>query len=277
MNISNYIIVLVFSIALASCEDKKEEKGTNEIAEVVQPDIAVDHFNIWVKNPEKAKAKLTEIGFTPIPDSLSMIHAGQGTSGRFFYFLNTYLEFIFIYDQNEFDANNKKNQELDFIERANFSKNGASPFGLALKIKEYAVEKIPFKKIQYHQDWMHENSAIYAAQNSKKNLKEPSVFVMYPEIEYDTFETIADLKNIPDEYALWRTFYKHPNGAKKVSKIMITCDQLNTKSETIKTFDKIDNVTIKKGSEPLMELYFDDKIQNKTFDLRPDLPLIVYL
>ncbi len=39
----------------------------------------------------------------------------------------------------------------------------------------------------------------------------------------------------------------------------------------------IENVTVKKGTEHLMELYFDNNIQKKSFDLRPELPLIIYL
>jgi hypothetical protein len=32
-------------------------------------------------------------------------------------------------------------------------------------------------------------------------------------MESERFETLADLENIPDEYAFERAFYKHPNGA----------------------------------------------------------------
>jgi len=184
---------------------------------------------------------------------------------------------IFVYDQNELVENNEKNNALDFTERANFEKNGASPFSVALKIKDYDIEKIPFEKIRYHQDWMEGNVNIYSAKNSKTNLKEPSIFVVYPEIESERFETLSDLKNIPDAYAFAREFYKHPNGAQKVSEIIITSSDLNLNSETIKAINKIDNLTVKSGKEHLMELHFDNNIQGKSFDLRPDLPLIIYL
>ena len=36
-------------------------------------------------------------------------------------------------------------------------------------------------------------------------------------------------------------------------------------------------LTVKNGSEHLMELFFDNNVQGKTIDLRPELPLIVYL
>ena len=262
---------------MSSCKGEKTEKETNEIAENAQSDLQVDHLNIWVENPMKAKEQLTKIGFTSVPDSLSSIHHGQGTSGRYFYFLNTYLELIFVYDQNELEENNRKNKDLDFTERANFQENGASPFSIALRVKDYDIDKIPFEKISYRQDWMEKDATIYSAKNSKTHLKEPSFFVVYPELEWDRFETQSELERIPDEYAIWREFYKHPNGAQKLTNVVITSTDLKTETETIKAVNGIENVTIKNGTEHLMELYFDNSIQGKSFDLRPELPLIIHL
>lgn len=277
MNIYNNIIILVLILGFYSCKEKKPQNNTNKIIQNISSDLEVDHLNIWVKNPTKAKEKLVQIGFTAVPDSLSQIHKGQGTAGRYFNFLNGYLELIFVYDQNELEENNNKNKDLDFTARANFEKNGASPFSIGLKIKDYNVEKIPFQTVKYHQDWMEENVNIYSAKNSKTHLKEPLIFVVYPEIESDRFETLADLKNIPDEYALWREFYKHPNGAKKITNIIITSTDLDLKTETIKAVNGIENITVKNGTEHLMELYFDNNVQEKSFDLRPELPLIIHL
>ncbi|WP_271855907.1 hypothetical protein [Patiriisocius marinus] len=277
MTINQFISFLILIISFTACKDVKDVEKVNEKSEIVSSDLIVDHFNIWVKNPTKAKERLTDIGFYAVPDSLSLIHTGQGTTGKYFYFLNGYLELIFVYHQNEFDANNALNTALDFKERVNFETNGASPFSIALQVKEYNIEKIPFEKIRYHQEWMEENESIYSAKNSKINLKEPSIFVVYPEIEATKFETISDLKNIPDEYAFARSFYKHPNGAEKVTKISITTTGTNTQTETITAINGIENISIQNGKEHLMELYFDNNIQDKTIDLRPELPLIVYL
>lgn len=277
MNIRNLLIILVIANSLLACKNKINEIKTKETTIQIGSDLQVDHFNIWVKNPKTAKKRLTDIGFTAVPDSLSQIHTGQGTTGRYFYFLNGYLELIFVYDQNELKENIKKNKDLDFVERSNFEENGASPFSIALKIKDYNTDKIPFEKISYHQDWMENNTNIYSAKNSKTHLKEPSIFVVYPEIESKTFKTLNDLKNIPNEYAFVRDFYKHPNGAKKITSINITSTDLDLKTKTIKALNEIENLVVKNGKEHLMELYFDNNAQGKSFDLRPELPLIVYL
>src|SRR5690606_20911339 len=137
MNIRNNIIILVLILGFYSCKEKKPPNNTNEITQNISSDLEVDHLNIWVNNPTKAKEKLIQIGFTAVPDSLSQIHKGQGTAGRYFNFLNGYLELIFVYNQNELEENNNENKNLDFTARANFEKNGASPFSIALKIKDY--------------------------------------------------------------------------------------------------------------------------------------------
>jgi hypothetical protein len=278
MNKMKYILILVLIAGFSSCRnEKKTEPKTDQMTLSVSPDLEVDHLNVWDTNPKKEQEKLVDIGFTSVPDSLCKIHEGQGTTGRYFYFLNGYLELIFVYDQNQLEANNNKNKDLDFTTRANFEQNGASPFSLALKLRDYNVEKIPFEKVKYHQDWMEDNAHIYAAKNSKTNITEPSIFVVYPGIESDRFETVADLKNIPEEYSIWRDFFVHPNGAEKITQIIITTTSLDLKTNTISAVNGIENVTVRKGKEHVMELYFDDNIQKKSIDLRPELPLIVHL
>ena len=263
---SKIIIGILSIIMLIGCA--KEPEASN---------LKMDHVNIWVKNPKEAKEKLEAIGFTAVPDSLSQVHAGQGTTGRYFYFLNGYLELIYKYDDKEFKTNANINNSLDFVERSESPDNGYLPFGVALKMKNYNKEDLPFKTIEYHQEWMGESNRIYAAKNSKTKKEEPSIFVVYPFIEFDVFESMDSLTNIPDAYSIWRTFYKHKNGAEKISLIKIYSNKLDPESETIKTLSKLKNIEIKEGKEYLMEVFFDHQRQNKTYDLRPELPLKIYL
>jgi len=264
-------ILLIISLLISfSCNEKK-------ITYASENNLEVDHFNIWVNNPQKAKQKLINAGFTAEPDSLSAIHHGQGTSGRYFRFLNGYLELIFVHNQQEFLQNSKQNPSMDFVERSNFKENGASPFSIALKLKEYKIDNIPFQTIKYQQKWMGSNHAIYASKSSKINLQEPSVFVVYPDIESGTFKSMSDLENFPTENDFWKTFFKHPNGAEKITTISITSRNINLNSKAIQTLNHIKEVRVKNGENYLLELFFDNNKQKKTIDLRPELPIIVYL
>ncbi len=286
MHHSNYILSFALIVLLSACQGGASRQNTDAAtppasespqALAISEGLSVDHFNIWVTDPEKAKKRLMDIGFTAVPDSLSEVHHGQGTTGRYFNFLNGYLELIFVNDSAELQENNKANPELDFTARADFGKNGASPFSIALKMKDYDPERIPFQKVRYHQSWMKEGVAIYAAKRSKTHLNEPSVFVVYPEIVADHFETLADLQKIPEEYAFWRECFKHPNGAQRVTRINITSTDVDRAAETIQTLNGIDILTVQRGPAHLMELYFDDQVQGQSFDLRPEIPIVIYL
>ena len=143
---------ILFLILLSTgCKSDIEEKEL----------FKIDHILVWVKNPTKMKSKIEDIGFRGVPDSLSQVHKGQGTAGRYFNFLNGYLELIFVNDLDEFQNNIKANNLLDFEERKNNVENGFSPFGIGLKMKKYAPNSIPFETIKYRQDWMEEGKNIY--------------------------------------------------------------------------------------------------------------------
>lgn len=268
------LIVISFLFVLACGNNTKNYAKTQKDE---SPDLSLDHLNIWVNNPKVAQKRLMELGFSTVPDSLSQVHHGQGTTGKYFHFLNGYLELIYINNQQEFDANNTLNDQLDFKERADFNKNGASPFSIALKMKKYEVDKIPFECIQYHQEWMPKDQSIYAAKNSKLKLKEPSIFVVYPSLESDQFDSIEDLGKIPDDYAFAREFYKHPNGAKRITEIRITTTEFEKESQSIQALNRMPLLEVKEGNDHLLELFFDQNIQKKKYDLRPELPLIIYL
>ena len=260
-------------LILTGCKADQPEKITS----TPTSKLAFDHVNIWVKNPQIAKKKLEKIGFTGIPDSLSQIHTGQGTTGRYFYFLNGYLELIFVYDEEEFNTNVAKNKQLDFEERSKSPENGFLPFSIALKMENYDKNKIPFKTIEYTQDWMGDSNKIYVSKNAKLKKEEPSLFVIYPEIQYDVFDTKKDLSKIPEEYSMWRDFYYHKNEAEKISKIKIYTSKLDTNSETLKMLNDLKEVEVVEGEEYLMELYFDNQKKKKVYDMRPEIPLKVYL
>ena len=85
------------------------------------------------------------------------------------------------------------------------------------------------------------------------------------------------MEKFPSEDNFWKAFFRHENGAKNLTKIVITSNDLDVNSETINAVNNIENLMVIKGGSHLMEFYFDDNKQGKTYDLRPELPLIVHL
>lgn len=273
----NQFFILSFIIVLLGSCKHKEQQEKNDIPEKTSPShLQLDHFNIWVTDPALAKQKLIDIGLTAVPDSMSAIHHGQGTSGRYFNFLNGYLELIFVHDQKELEENNKVNPELDFTLRSKSYENGASPFSVALKMIAYDKDSIPFETIQYQQEWMESDDAIYSARNSKLNPQEPSIFVVFPGMQAITFDSTEELLAVPGDDNSWKALFQHDNGAEKITQMIIHSKDLNPNTKSIKALNQVDGIIVKKGNEHLMELYLDDGAKGKKYDLRPELPLIIY-
>ncbi|WP_298511913.1 hypothetical protein [uncultured Kordia sp.] len=276
------LIILLTCIAIVSCDSKKQVKTEKETKVEIAPELIknlkVDHFNLWTKKPEEFKKKLVKAGFTVIPDSLRPPHVGQGTQGKYINFLNMYFEIISVYDEEELMANQKQNPLLDFETRKNYEKNGASPFSISLQMKAYDASKIPFETVKYHQSWMSSDSVnIESAKSSKTNFSEPSVFVVYPEISSDDFATIEDLVKIPEEYAMWREFFKHSNGAKRVTNMKVHMVRKHEVSDVIPVLNGIEGLQIIDDTSHFIEVDFDHKIQNIKLDFRPDFPVIINL
>jgi hypothetical protein len=255
------------------------QKNETDASKESIKNLKVDHFNFWTKKPEAFKKKLVEAGFTVVPDSLIPPHEGQGTRGKFINFLNMYFEIIYVDNEEEFITNQKANPLLDFETRGNHQENGASPFSFALKMKEYDATKIPFETVRYHQSWMSSDSvSIQSAKSSKTNFSEPSVFVVYPEISADEFENIDELAvKIPEEYAMWREFFKHKNGAKKVTNIKLHMVRKHEVSDAFKAVNSLEGIDIVDDTKHYIEVDFDNKVQNITLDFRPDFPVIFRL
>ncbi|MEM6684373.1 MAG: hypothetical protein AAF617_01155 [Bacteroidota bacterium] len=246
--------------------------------QALSENLKIDHFNLWTNTPELLKQKLVEAGFTVVPDSLIQPHQGQGTRGKYINFLNMYFEIIYINNEEEFKSNQIANPLLDFETRGNYLENGASPFSIALRMKEYVVEKIPFETVAYHQSWMDEEAiSIRAAKSSKTKFSEPSVFIINPG-NNEEFESIEELvAKIPEQYAIWREFFKHKNGAKKVTNIQLHIQRTHEISNTIQVLNSLEDIQILDDTSQYIEIDFDNKEQDITLDFRPDFPVIFRL
>ena len=275
---------IIFCLLFIGCKEK-ESKGlkqdlinTETIDSKSIVDLELDHFFIWVENPDSVKESLTKIGFNMEADSIPTIHEGQGTAGKYFNFWNSYLELLYVYDKQEIETNKKLNDSIGIFFKPELITKGASPFGIGLHMKNYQPERIPFRTFKYHQKYMSSDEMnIFIAKASFELPKEPEVFILYPEIQTHNFTSIDEIDKISEGKPHVRDLFIHPNNAKKVTKIVIETNTEESFSKTMKIVNGIQHIEIKKGREHLMKIYFDNQIQGKSFDLRPELPLIVYL
>jgi len=228
----------------------------------------LDHILIWVENEAPEIEFFKENGFTSI---ISGSHSQQGTSGKYLFFLNFYIELLYISDNVEAFENIEK-FGCNYIERSNWRLNHtSSPFGLALKMETFDKEEIPFAYTEYKADWMKDDGLLMADNN--KNLSAPLVFVLRPKMEFPCYHSIDEmlLENKPEDF---KKNHIHENGIKTLTSYNI---YINPGVETSKLINYLNTngINILKGDRNCIELFFDNGITNKEIDFRPKLPLII--
>ena len=227
----------------------------------------LDHILIWVDKDAPEIELFKENGFTSI---ISGSHSQQGTSGKYIFFLNFYIELLYISDHAEATENIEK-FGCNYIGRSNWKLNHVSPFGLALKMETFDKENILFDYTEYKAEWMKDKGLLMADNN--KNLLAPLVFVLRPKMEFPCYHSIDEMlkDNKPEDF---KRNHIHDNGIKTLTSYNIYIKSEIQKSKLINILNT-SGINILKGVENCIELIFDNEINNKEIDFRPKLPLII--
>ena len=211
--------------------------------------LTLDHFFILVEPEAKVADQLVSLGMREGPGNR---HQGQGTSNRRFYFSNGMLEFLWVHDENE--ANTGPGRNLHFPQRVKSPR--ASPFGLVLHRKDNLSSEMPFNGWSYQPDYFAPPWAFHVGDNSENFLEPLCIYV--PFMEPKTAEV------------------KSGDGVFKfITQVKIVTPS-NPLSEILTAANGADRLSIESGAEHRMEVIFDDNRCNRTLDLRPDLPLVIF-
>lgn len=230
---------------------------------------SLDHFVVFTNQQDSLINLFETEGFTILPDSLSAIHKGQGTKGRVIYFLNTYFEFLHVYDSSEFIKSALIEVSPDIKHR--IQGNSSYPFGLG--IVDLNDQQSSFESISYHEKWMNSKDSIKIYSGSLNYNKIPHVFKLPISMKNKKFENVESLKKIPEKY---RHFFSHSNQVQKLTNISITTPVLNQIDVGhINLMKSIAQTEFIEGNTPLVVLTFDNARKKKIFDLRPLKNLII--
>jgi hypothetical protein len=226
--------------------------------------LQLDHIFIWVNKDSPEIDIFRKAGFTSV---ISGVHKGQGTAGKYIFFLNFYIELLYIYDENE-AANNLDNFGCDYIMRSKWYQNKSSSFGLGLKMTSFDQKKIPFSFKVYKSSWMRDRGLLMATNN--QNIYDPLVFVVFPNMEFPYYNSIEEMltDNKPDDF---KQNHIHANGIKTLTSYKIIT---TSTSEIIETIAK-NGIKIENGKSEKLELTFDNQLKKQEIDLQPSLPIIL--
>ncbi len=203
-------------------------------------------------------------GFTSI---ISGVHKGQGSAGKYIFFLNFYIELLYIIDEKE-AADNLENFGCDYIKRSKWHQNKLSGLGLGLKMTSFDQKNIPFSYKEYKSIWMRDRGLFMATNN--QNLSDPVVFVLSPKMEFPNYNSIEEMlaDDKPDDFKL---NHIHANGIKSLT----SCKMITTSTSTMIESIAESGINIEKGKAEKLELTFDNHIKNAEIDLKPNFPVVI--
>ncbi len=232
--------------------------------------IAVDHlFFLLDKKNSDVLNQLQAAGLTAA-SKWQTPHAGQGTTGNFFFLLNTYIEILVIIDTAE-ASKNTQNFGHNINNRMT---NGHSKMGIALRQIPFKKDSIPFSTQVYKQKWMGRESLYMAIDNT--NLQQPIIFMEPPSFANMVVEKISDMDKHAAANPEMKTYRQHAAGIEKLTGIEIyTTDKKSKWGTHLKYLSTFGGIIVKEAKTNYTVLVLDDGKQNKQIDLKKEISLLI--
>lgn len=217
--------------------------------------MEIDHIYICTEAKATVGDLLTEFGLV---EGSSNTHPGQGTANRRFYFHNLMLELLWV--ENIAEVQSERTKPMRLFERCLLTTNTISPFGIGLRPTTEKDETAPFPAWDYHPIYLPDFLKIQVADDTL--LSEPMYF-------YRSFAARQDKASVEKREPM-----EHEVPLKEVTSVKIHVNQDADLSHSACILNQLQNLSIEKSKEHLIELEFDNGRLNQSKDFRPDLPLI---
>jgi hypothetical protein len=238
------------------------------------PGIEVDHVWIMVSPDAPERAALERAGFQISKDINH--HEGTGTSSITVEFENTYLELMWP-DPKVPVAHGMERAAEKYHQRQLWRTSGWCPIGVGFRRTTPSnitpsnmtpsnatpsSEALPFPTWTWTADWMPKGSVMEML-TPREDTRSPALFV----------EPLA-LSSL-GEQAARAALYHHPIGVRRITAVQLVSPKTYEPIAALTYLQKQSLLRTKPGDEWVVELTFDDGKQEKSKDLRPDLPLVI--
>ena len=217
----------------------------------------VDHIFICVsRGGEEEAGCLRAFGLT---EGTPNVHPGQGTACRRFFFVNCYLELLWVCHAG--DAQSETTRPTRLWERWEGRASGRCPFGFAFRPRIHQEGGVPFGSWEYRPPYLPEPLSIHVATNANV-LTEPMLFYL-------------PFARRPDGYpSAKRPPLEHRAGLREMTRLELASPHADRLSPEITAVTSAGLAQLRTGSEYLVELGFDGESRGQQADFRPLLPLL---
>lgn len=209
--------------------------------------MQLDHFFVLTRSSAPEAESLTKLGLV---EGTPNDHPGQGTANRRFFFSNTALELLYVRDARE--ANAGASQGLHLPERA--SRPDASPFGLIVR-RGADAEGAYLSGWRYQPEYFDAGTSFLVAANSER-LEEPLCICM------------------PDNAPAGTPQLRSAAPFTEVTELRVHVP-VDDPSPTLEAIARVASVSVRTGSDHLLEIVFGHEATGECRDLRPTLPVVL--
>ncbi|MEM7560110.1 MAG: hypothetical protein AAF394_13400 [Planctomycetota bacterium] len=210
-----------------------------------------DHVVVFAE--DESLRDWLRVHLTPA-EALETRHEGQGTRGRYFLFLNSFLEVLTLADAAE-ARSNEKAFGSPYVARWQDKNAAPVAFGLSLDTNSFASP--PFGHVRYQKD---EEGGGYVMANGNVNLLAPLVYATGPDRAYPRRASMEELNTIEDagRREEVRQYLTHSCGAKTLTQVIWRSPVSGSQGPNAELMRKFPEVTFERGLEYELVLEFDN-------------------
>lgn len=218
--------------------------------------MEVDHIYICTEANAPAGDLLVEFGLV---EGSANKHPGQGTASRRFFFHNFMLELLWV--ENMEEVKNERTKPMRLYKRCLAAEDLVSPFGISIRPTAETENAAPFPSWDYHPVYLPDFLKIEVAENTP--LSEPMYF----------YQSFAKRQDIAPKAKLEPM--EHGIPLREITSVKIHVKHAIPISEAAAILNRLQEISIEKGEENLLELEFDNVVHSQSKDFSPHLPLII--
>ncbi|MEM8713854.1 MAG: hypothetical protein AAGG01_23165 [Planctomycetota bacterium] len=248
-------------LALASCAALSPQAAVSE-------GVQFDHVVVFASGP--GLQSWLEQYFTNA-EALDTRHEGQGTRGRYFLFLNSFLEVLTLEDAAEARANEGAFGSR-YVER--WTDRHAAPLAVGLTLSEESFASPPFAHVRYRTD---DEEGGYVMSEGNADLESPLVYATGPARAFPRRKSIDEVNSIedPGRREAVRRYLTHPSGALSLTRVVWRAPTTKPSSSNAELARNLPEVTLEDSIGYELVLEFDDRISGEEvrFEGRPSVVL----
>ncbi len=223
------------------------------------PGIELDHVWIMVSPDAPERAAFERAGFQISKDINH--HEGTGTSSITVELENTYLELMWPDPKVPVSQGMERAAEK-YHQRQLWRTSGWCPIGVGFRRGAPSNEALPFPTWTWTADWMPKGSVMEML-TPRDDTRSPALFI-----------EPSSLSNTREQAAR-AALYHHPIGAHRITAIQLISPKTYQPIAALTYLQTQRLLSVKPGDDWVVELTFDEGKQEKSKDLRPDLPLVI--